>query len=89
MYGVVDGVYYCNIDRDEELNKRIAARNNPGGPLQPQFSLRPVSTKYALLPVLDRRPKPKVVLESYPNYTVEGNFNPTLSGSEIFGVKQI
>jgi hypothetical protein len=76
MYGVVDGVYYCNIDRDEELNRRIVARNNSGGPLQPQFSLRPVSTKYAVLPVVDRRPKPNVTLESYPNYSVEDNFNP-------------
>jgi len=76
MYGVVNGVYYCNIARGEELNKRIAERNVPSAPLQPQFSNRPVSTKYAHLPVVDRRPKPTVEIERQPTYSVAKTFNP-------------
>ena len=26
MYGVVNGVYFCNTDRDAELNRRLAER---------------------------------------------------------------
>ena len=76
MYGVVNGVYFCNNDRDTELNRRLMERNIPSAPLQPQFSQRPVSTKYALLPIVDRRPKAKVGLENYTNFTVNKVFNP-------------
>ncbi len=76
LYGVVNGLYYCNIDKDNELNQRLAERNVPSGPLQPQFSMRPVSTKYALMPIVDRRPKPTVEVQSFPNYSVGTTFNP-------------
>ena len=81
MYGVVKGVYFCNIDRDEELNRRISARNVPSAPLQPQFSHRPVSTKYALMPILDRRAPAKVAMEKMPYYSVGEVFNPGNSQS--------
>ena len=55
MSDKVNGVYYqCNLVR-YGLSDRIAQRNMPSRPLQPQFSMRPVSTKYALLPIIDRR----------------------------------
>lgn len=76
MYGVVNGVYFCNNDRDAELNRRLAERNVPSANLQPQFSHRPVSTKYTLMPIIDRRPKSKVGLKKCANFTVEKVFNP-------------
>lgn len=76
MYGVINGVYYCNMARSEELNSRISSRNIPSGPLQPQLSLRSVSTKYAHLPVMDRRAKPTVEIERLPTYNVTKTFNP-------------
>lgn len=76
MYGVVKGVYYCNIDRDEELNRRLSARNIPSAPLQPQFSHRPVPTKYALLPIIDRRAAANVKMEKMPTFNVNTSFNP-------------
>jgi len=76
MYGVVNGVYFCNNDRDAELNRRLMERNIPSAPLQPQFSHRPVSTKYSLLPVLDRRAPAKVPLDKCANFTVDTVFNP-------------
>ena len=44
MYGVVNGLYYCNLDRNLELDNRIYERNIPSAQLQPSFSIRPVST---------------------------------------------
>jgi len=76
VHGLIDGAYFCGIGRTQELNNRIAERNIPSGPLQPQFSTRPVSTKYALLPILDRRPKSNVPIKSYPTYNSEITFNP-------------
>ena len=52
--GLPHDLYICNIKRDEELSNRIAERNIPSAYLEPQFSQRPVSTKYALLPIVDR-----------------------------------
>ena len=75
-YGVVDGVYYCGISRTQELNSRIAERNIPSGPLQPQFGLRPVSTKYAMMPIVDRRAKSSVPIKTLPTYNPKVTFNP-------------
>jgi hypothetical protein len=76
MYGVVDGAFYCNLGRNLELSQRMAARNIPSAPLQPQFGIRPVSTKYALLPIVDRRAPAKVPIEVQPTYNPELVFNP-------------
>ena len=76
VHGLVDGVYYCGIERTQQLNSRIAERNIPSGPLQPQFSLRPVSTKYALLPIVDRQPKSNVPIKTLPTYNPAITFNP-------------
>ncbi len=76
MYGVVDGVYYCQMDRTEELSQRMASRNVPSAPLQPEFSIRPVSTKYALLDVFDVRPKATVPIKRRPDFDIQRTFNP-------------
>ena len=76
MYGVVNGVMICQQERTDELNNRLSGRNFPSEPLQPEFSLRPVSTKYSLLPIVDQRVKPKVPLKSYPVYNTKQIFNP-------------
>ena len=76
MFGVTDGVYYCDMERTQELSDRMAARNVPSTPLQPNFSIRPVSTKYALMPIFDRRPKATVPIIQQPTYGVDKTFNP-------------
>ena len=76
MYGVVNGVMICQQERTDELNQRLSGRNFPSAPLQPEFSLRPVSTKYALLPIVDQRVKPTVPLKTYPVYNTSQVFNP-------------
>ncbi len=76
MQGVVNGVYYCQEARTEQLSQRMFMRNIPSCPLQPQFSMRPVSTKYDCMSVVDRRPKPQVNIVKRPTYNLKNNFNP-------------
>jgi hypothetical protein len=76
LHGVIQGGYFCNDKRLDEINDRLSARNVPSAPLQPQYSIRPVSTKYALMPVFDRRPKATVPIAREPTYSVETVFNP-------------
>ena len=77
MYGVVNGLYYCHLDRNLELDNRIYERNIPSSNLRPSFSIRPVSTKYDLLPIFDRY-KPATVScpPKEPIYNVSQVFNP-------------
>lgn len=76
MYGVINGVEICNLFRNEELNLRMSERNIPSNDLAPQFSMRPVSTKYALMPIVDIRPKSNVPINHLPTYNVQKTFNP-------------
>mgnify|MGYP001180289551 CR=1 FL=1 len=76
IQGLVNGVYYCQDERTENLNKRIFARNIPSSPLQPQFSMRPISTKYDCMSIVDRRPKSHVNIVTRPTYNVKTIFNP-------------
>ena len=55
LYGLPDGVYYCQQERTQQLNERIANRNIPSAFLEPQFPPRPVPTKYTLLPIMDEK----------------------------------
>ena len=76
MHGVVNGLYYCNNERTDEINDRIYIRNIPSNALQPRYSQIPVSTKYSTMPILDQRMKPNVPLMKYPIYNTEKVFNP-------------
>ena len=62
--------------RTEELNTRMAQRNIPSDPLQAQFGIRPVSTKYATLSMADQRSFPMVPIQRQPTYDITKTFNP-------------
>jgi hypothetical protein len=62
--------------RTEELNNRLSERNLPSNPLQAQFDIRPLSTKYACMPIFDRRAIPTVSIETLPAYDIGATFNP-------------
>lgn len=85
MYGVVKGIYYCNIESNEELNNRLSERNIPSVPLQPNFGIRSVSTKYSTMPIFDRRATPTFPIERQPTYNVTNVFNPGDSKSPWSG----
>jgi hypothetical protein len=62
--------------RTEELNQRLSQRNIPSGLLQPQFAIRPLSTKYEMMTIFDRRPIPTVEITNMLPYNVDVVFNP-------------
>lgn len=60
----------------DEINQEIAKRNIPSAPLQPYFSIQPVSTKFQLFPSSDRREK---LVVPCPTHDVTNVFNPGTS----------
>lgn len=76
MYGLVDGYLRCNFNRVDEINERISNRNIPSSSLQPQYGIRPVSTKYGYMQVLDQYKNTNVPLHSYKPYNINNVFNP-------------
>lgn len=69
-------VYHNNIERYQILNERIADRNIPSDTLQTTFSIRPVSTKYSLMPILDQYKPTTVNVPVRQNYNIGKIFNP-------------
>ena len=76
FYGVINGAYSNHHDRLGEINSRISERNIPSAALRPAYNVRPISSKYATLPVLETRPVPTVPLQPYQHFTTETVFNP-------------
>ena len=76
MYGVVEGLMRCQEGRVEDLNKRIASRNQPGGYLQSTFSPRPVPTRYVKMPAIDCKKPANVFIKNRGTYTPYKTFNP-------------
>jgi len=59
-----------------QTNQRIYDRNIPSSPLQPYLSVRPVLTKYSIMPIVDPRRKLNVNLNVMPTYNPYATFNP-------------
>jgi hypothetical protein len=57
----------------DEINEVIAKRNIPSQPLQPYFSMVPMSTKFQIFPSYDRRIR---LGKPQATYSVEDVFNP-------------
>jgi hypothetical protein len=76
FYGVTNGAYSNHHDRLGEINTRISDRNIPSAALRPSFNVRPISSKYAMMPILETRPAPTVPLQSYQQFSTESVFNP-------------
>jgi len=76
MYGVVNGAYTNHHDRLGEINERISSRNIPSAALAPAYSVRPLSSKYATMPIVESRPVPTVQIPPYQHFTTESVFNP-------------
>lgn len=69
----------------DEINQRITERYKPDSHLQPNFDPRPVSTKYTLFPIIDRRTEPGVMKKKYETYSPSSNFNPGNDGAPVNG----
>jgi hypothetical protein len=75
-YDTKKGVYYLQQDRVDELNSRITERQFPDNSLEPYFDPRPISTKYSIFPVIDRR-KQFDKYNTYDDFDQKNNFNPS------------
>lgn len=60
----------------DSINKRIYDRNIPSQMLQPYLSVRPVMTKYSIMPIVDPRAPINVPLKQQPTYNSHNVFNP-------------
>ena len=76
IYGVPPGILYGQYERLGELNDRIQNRQFPDSGLAPNYDPRPVSTKYALFPILDGHKQTHVPKNPYLDHFVEVNFSP-------------
>jgi hypothetical protein len=66
----------CNSSIQNATNHRIYNRNIPSQNLQPYLDVRPVSTKYSIMPIVDPRKQNSVPLKQMPVYSPEKVFNP-------------
>ncbi len=64
------------LQRTQDINERLYARNISSEPLQPYLEARAVSTKYAVLPVIDFRRPVSVPLHQDPVFNTNTAFNP-------------
>ena len=69
----------------EVNNERIFARNFPSQNMQSYLSVRPVMTKYSILPIVDPRKGTKVPLIQQPIFNPHTTFNPGNSQSPWSG----
>ena len=85
MYGVVNGLYYGQQARVDELNERIQSRNLPDSPLAPNFDFRSTPTRYTDLSTLDTKKTYNEPILPYPTYNSGANFNPGNSSGPVSG----
>lgn len=74
--GLVEGVFYGQNERVDEINARQQARQFSDSPLEPNFTPRPVATKRSAFPIVNMRKPAKQEILPYPIYSAEANFNP-------------
>lgn len=85
IIGLIPGILYGQNERVDELNTRILSRMSCDLPLQPNIDVRPVPTKYARFPMVDRMTYPKVGLRTPVDYSLETNFAPIQSRGPVDG----
>jgi hypothetical protein len=66
----------CSSEIHNQTNTRIYNRNIPSQMLQPYLDVRPVSTKYSILPIVDPRAEIKTKFVQTPTYRIDHVFNP-------------
>ena len=85
IFGTHRAVQYRQNTNIDESNTRLNGRQFSDSPLEPNFDIRPVSTKYALFPIVNRR---KPVTEErlpYVDYNQGANFTPAVSKGPVSG----
>jgi len=75
--GYIKAVYYGQNERVDELNARLNDRTFPDAGMQPNFSPRPVQTKYTTFPMLNARIPPVEPIRQLPEFTTENFYTGT------------
>jgi hypothetical protein len=76
IYGLTPGIYYGQHERNDELNNRMNERFFPDKPLEANFDPRPVPTKYAHFPIINRRTEAKEPIVHQSTHSLADNFYP-------------
>lgn len=79
------GIIYGQNERVDEINNRILSRFNCDVPLQANCDIRPVPTKYARFPVIDRVAQPKIGIKDRGDFRLEEQFAPVQSRGPVDG----
>ncbi len=79
MEGVVNGVFYCQQNRTQQLSDRIYSRNTTSAPIKMSYSVRPTQTRYVHMPILDVRKPVTVPCQQKPVYNTDTMFTPATS----------
>ena len=75
----------CASSIKDNVNNKIYNRNIPSQNLQPYLNVRPVSTKYSLMPIVDPRKSNNVSLQNMPTYNINNTFSPSTSNGPWSG----
>jgi hypothetical protein len=73
-------VYYCNMNRYDDLNKRLTYRNVPTKQLETMYISRPADTYCTKLGVVDQRKKNFVKKARFDSHDPFSSFNPGSKG---------
>lgn len=76
IFGVQREMTVGQHERVDELNTRIGSRQFPDAVIRPNFDPRPVTTKYARFPLIERRKPAEVPIEPVTVYLPEKMFSP-------------
>ena len=76
IHGLQEGILYGQNERTDEINARLQSRYYPDTPLEPNFTPRPISTKYSLFPTISNHPISTEIHVPRPPHNVSSNFNP-------------
>jgi hypothetical protein len=69
-------VYYCQMNRTQELSDRMYKRNIPSHQMGMAYFSRPIDTYATVMPMLDCHPPSIVHKASFPVYNQTKIFNP-------------
>jgi len=85
MDNLPDSVRICNLENQEELNRRLFNRNIPSANLAPNFSFRPTATKYQLCPTNQDLEKSNTPIHTYPDFETNKVFYPGTHNAPVMG----
>jgi len=87
IFGLETGIKYGQNARVDELNDRALARFIPDSPLQPNINRRPIPTKYARFPIIDRVAEAHIPIRTYLDYSASSDFAPIQGNGPFSGFK--